>query len=57
MRRDRVPAINGWEQDWTSLWHRMLHFRPGTGKYIKRSMNKRARRAARRDVAERMSDG
>ena len=56
--RNREPAIDGDEQDWTSpnrLTHKYTH-RPGVGRFVKRKMNRRSRRRAsleiRRDLTE-----
>ncbi len=41
----KEPAKSGYEYDWTTRWRRVLHWRAGVGRYIKRCMSKRARRA------------
>lgn len=45
----RPPAKSGDEQDWIcKRWRRWLYWKPGEGKRIKRGMNRRARREAKR---------
>lgn len=54
--RRRFRAINGAEQDWTSGWRAVLHFNPGTGRFIKRGINRRERRAAQGEIEEQLAD-
>jgi hypothetical protein len=49
----REPTINGDEHDWTTGWRRLLCVfdnRTGLGKRVKRAINKRARRRAKREL-------
>jgi hypothetical protein len=49
-RRQRL--IDGWEWDWVSIgWRRVMNWKPGEGKRIKRKMNKRARRKAKMELS------
>jgi len=53
MRRE--PAKSGDEQDWTTGWRRLLCVfknRTGLGKKVKRAINKRARRKAKREATD-----
>lgn len=55
----KTSAINGDEHDWTTGWRRWLCvFRnnTGIGKRIKRAMNKRCRRAGKREAEEAAHD-
>ena len=53
MRKDHIPAINGDEHDWTTIWRKVLCVfknHTGLGKKVKRAMNKRARKKAKLDI-------
>jgi len=59
MRKDRIPTINGDEQDWTTRWRKFLcvfNNHTGLGKKVKRAINKRARKLAKKDIENRNSD-
>ena len=48
----KEPAINGDEHDWTTGWRKLLKVfenNTGLGKAVKRAMNKRARRRAKKE--------
>ena len=52
----KEPAVNGFEQDWISKrWRSLLcvfQNRTGLGKRVKRAINRRSRRRARRELKE-----
>jgi len=45
--KGEVPMIDGDEYDAMTGWRRLLHWRPGERKAIKRKYNRRVRREAR----------
>lgn len=40
----------GWEWDWTTGWRKVMGWKSGTGKYIKRGMNRRLRKEGKQQV-------
>lgn len=49
----KEPTINGDEHDWCSGWRRLLCVfvnNTGLGKKVKRAMNKRTRKRAKREI-------
>lgn len=53
-RFSKEPSKNGLEQDWTTPWRRLLCYckRPKVGRFVKRSMNRRARQRGRVEIRE-----
>lgn len=52
MTQNRIPFIDGEEQDALTRWKRYLHWKPGERKRIKRQYNKRIRRNTKRSLTE-----
>lgn len=50
-------ARNGYDYDWTTGWRRVMSWGPGVGRYIKRTINKRARRAVKGELRGEGGDG
>ena len=57
MKGRKQTLKNGWEEDWVSrTWRRYFVWRSGQGKYIRRGLNKRERKDAKKDIQKDLSD-
>jgi len=52
----KLPYKSGDEQDWFTNWRRVLYWKAGQGKKIKKCFHKRMRRDAKKQIQEQLYD-
>jgi len=50
----KLPYKSGDEQDWFTTWRRVLHWKSGQGKKIKRQFHKKMRRDGKKIIQEQL---
>ena len=53
---EKRPIVGWWEEDAYTTWRKVLHWKPGVLKFIKRTTHKRDRRRVQNEIRKELKE-